>query len=72
MAFLHTFEMVDEYPADGRDRFFSCYPIICYVFTSVWHALSLSLCSQAGNLEINLKMLCFVILAFVACGWQVM
>lgn len=46
-------------------------PLFCYVFTCLWHALSLSLCAQAGNLEVNQKTLCFVMLAFVACGWQV-
>ena len=80
MAFLHTLEIVGGYPEQAEHHTlltegiasFPVTALFCHVFTSLWHALALLLCAQAGNLEINLKTLCFVMLAFVTCGWHVM
>lgn len=80
MAFLHICEMVGGYLEQAERptlltegiTSFLVTPRFCYVFKSLCHILSLSLCTHTGNLEINLKMPCFVMLAFVTCGWQVM
>lgn len=79
MPFLHTLEIVGgcleqaEYhtPLTEGIASFPVTSLFCYEFTSFWQAFSFILCS-GWELKVNLKMLCFILLAFVTYGWQVL